>query len=96
MQVSALELARLPHLYGSNHVPCVVYLHQIGWSVICIASEGKHIPCVLAATPAVLKEFRYMKSLWLWMIPVNAAECKVFFSFFSLPVLDNPIGELYI
>ncbi|KAJ8442960.1 hypothetical protein Cgig2_019533 [Carnegiea gigantea] len=37
-EVSALELARLPHLRGNKHVPCIVYLHQIGY-LLCIFEE---------------------------------------------------------
>lgn len=32
LQVSSLELARLPHMSGEKFIPCIVYIHQIGWS----------------------------------------------------------------
>ncbi|CAL2254710.1 unnamed protein product [Prunus armeniaca] len=30
-EVSQMELGRLPQLYKENFVPCIVYIHQIGW-----------------------------------------------------------------
>lgn len=32
LQVSSLELARLPYMSGEKFIPCIVYIHQIGWS----------------------------------------------------------------
>ncbi|KAK9733277.1 hypothetical protein RND81_04G056600 [Saponaria officinalis] len=37
-EVSLLELARLPTLHGEKHVPCIVYIHQIGY-LLCIFEE---------------------------------------------------------
>lgn len=34
-EVSALELSRLPRFYEGNHVPCIVYMQQIGY-LMCI------------------------------------------------------------
>ncbi|CAM8902860.1 unnamed protein product [Rhodiola kirilowii] len=34
-EVSALELPRLPRFYVENHVPCIVYMQQIGY-LMCI------------------------------------------------------------
>lgn len=31
LQVSSLELVRLPHMSGEKFIPCIVYIHQIGW-----------------------------------------------------------------
>ncbi|KAH9621336.1 hypothetical protein KSS87_004293 [Heliosperma pusillum] len=38
MQVSSLELARLPHLHGEKLVPCIVYIQQIGY-LLCLYEE---------------------------------------------------------
>jgi len=35
VQISSLELARLPHLSGGKFIPCIVYIHQIGWLNSC-------------------------------------------------------------
>ncbi|KAM7498900.1 hypothetical protein LguiA_023314 [Lonicera macranthoides] len=37
-EVSALELARLPYMSGEKFVPCIVYIHQIGY-LMCIFDE---------------------------------------------------------
>ncbi|XP_059292023.1 DNA mismatch repair protein MSH5 isoform X3 [Lycium ferocissimum] len=37
-EVSALELARLPCMYGDKGVPSIVYIHQIGY-LMCIFNE---------------------------------------------------------
>nr|GMC80404.1 DNA mismatch repair protein MSH5 isoform X1 [Ipomoea batatas] len=37
-EVSSLELARLPHMVGENGLPCIVYIHQIGY-LLCIFNE---------------------------------------------------------
>ncbi|XP_057540344.1 DNA mismatch repair protein MSH5 isoform X3 [Amaranthus tricolor] len=36
--VSSLELARLPNLRQDKHVPCIVYIHQIGY-LLCVFEE---------------------------------------------------------
>ncbi|KAK4439782.1 DNA mismatch repair protein MSH5 [Sesamum alatum] len=37
-EVSSLELARLPHMSGEKFIPCIVYIHQIGY-LMCIFEE---------------------------------------------------------
>ncbi|PHT35937.1 DNA mismatch repair protein MSH5 [Capsicum baccatum] len=37
-EVSALELARLPCMYGNEGVPSIIYIHQIGY-LMCIFNE---------------------------------------------------------
>ncbi|CAB4308292.1 unnamed protein product [Prunus armeniaca] len=37
-EVSQMELGRLPQLYKENFVPCIVYIHQIGY-LMCIFEE---------------------------------------------------------
>ncbi|KAL2523708.1 DNA mismatch repair protein MSH5 [Abeliophyllum distichum] len=37
-EVSALELARLPHTSREKFIPCIVYIHQIGY-LMCIFEE---------------------------------------------------------
>ncbi|CAO2833577.1 unnamed protein product [Amaranthus hypochondriacus] len=36
--VSSMELARLPNLRQDKHVPCIIYIHQIGY-LLCVFEE---------------------------------------------------------
>ncbi|XP_043810852.1 DNA mismatch repair protein MSH5 isoform X1 [Manihot esculenta] len=37
-QISSVEVAQIPHLGNQKHVPCIVYIHQIGY-LLCIFEE---------------------------------------------------------
>ncbi|XP_073153952.1 DNA mismatch repair protein MSH5 isoform X6 [Henckelia pumila] len=82
-EVSSLELARLPHMSGEKFIPCIVYIHQIGY-LMCIFEE-KLDDSILEQ----LQDFEFSFS-------DEDGDCKKFFyRTAKTRELDNLLGDIY-
>ncbi|XP_073055825.1 DNA mismatch repair protein MSH5 isoform X2 [Primulina eburnea] len=82
-EVSSLELARLPHMSGEKFIPCIVYIHQIGY-LMCIFEEKLD-----ASMLEQLQDFEFSFS-------DEDGVCKKFFyRTAKTRELDNLLGDIY-
>ncbi|XP_059664842.1 DNA mismatch repair protein MSH5 isoform X2 [Cornus florida] len=82
-QVSSLELERLPIMTGENFVPCIVYIHQIGY-LMCIFEEKLD-----ETTLEKLPDFEYAFS------DEDADTKKFFYRTSKTRELDSLLGDIY-
>ncbi|KAK9269036.1 hypothetical protein L1049_000804 [Liquidambar formosana] len=82
-EVSSMELARLPHFYGDKLVPCIVYIHQIGY-LMCIFEE-KLDETMLEK----LQDFEFAFS------DGDEDKKKFFYHTSKTRELDNLLGDIY-
>ncbi|KAH6778517.1 MUTS-like protein 5 [Perilla frutescens var. frutescens] len=82
-EVSSLELARLPHMSGEKFIPCIVYIHQIGY-LMCIFEE-KLDDDVLEK----LQDFEFVFS------DEDKDSKKFFYRTAKTRELDNLLGDVY-
>ncbi|KAL3851198.1 hypothetical protein ACJIZ3_013080 [Penstemon smallii] len=82
-EVSSLELARLPHMSGEKFIPCIVYIHQIGY-LMCIFEE-KLDDDILSK----LQDFEFAFS------DEDGDSKKFFYRTEKTKELDNLLGDIY-
>ncbi|KZV16500.1 hypothetical protein F511_10112 [Dorcoceras hygrometricum] len=82
-EVSSLELARLPHMSGEKFIPCIVYIHQIGY-LMCIFEE-KLDDSILEQ----LQDFEFAFS------DEDGDAKKFFYRTAKTRELDNLLGDIY-
>ncbi|KAL2944728.1 DNA mismatch repair protein MSH5, partial [Bienertia sinuspersici] len=82
-EVSSLELARLPNLRHDERVPCIVYIHQIGY-LLC-KFEEKLEDCTLQT----LEDFEFAFS------DGENEPKKFFYRTAKTRELDNLLGDIY-
>ncbi|KAA8523663.1 hypothetical protein F0562_010086 [Nyssa sinensis] len=82
-EVSSLELERLPIMYGDKFVPCILYIHQIGY-LMCIFEE-KLDEVMLEK----LQDFEYVFS------DEDGDSKKFFYRTSKTRELDNLLGDIY-
>ncbi|KAK6124596.1 hypothetical protein DH2020_041664 [Rehmannia glutinosa] len=82
-EVSSLELARLPHMSGEKFIPCIVYIHQIGY-LMCIFEE-KLDDNILQK----LQDFEFAFS------DEDGDSKKFFYRTAKTRELDNLLGDIY-
>ncbi|KAL8469958.1 hypothetical protein ACS0TY_032719 [Phlomoides rotata] len=82
-EVSSLELARLPHMLGGKFIPCIVYIHQIGY-LMCIFGE-KLDDNILEK----LQDFEFAFS------DEDGDSKKFFYRTAKTRELDNLLGDIY-
>ncbi|XP_077243681.1 MUTS-homologue 5 isoform X2 [Tasmannia lanceolata] len=82
-QVSCFEMERLPHLRESKPVPCIVYVHQIGY-LLCIF-EDKLEEAVLEK----LEDFEFAFS------DGDGDKKRFFYHTSKTRELDNLLGDIY-
>ncbi|KAG8386113.1 hypothetical protein BUALT_Bualt03G0115200 [Buddleja alternifolia] len=82
-EVSSLELARLPHMSGEKFIPCIVYIHQIGY-LMCIFEE-KLDDNILEK----LQDFEFAFS------DEDGDSKKFFYRTEKTRELDNLLGDIY-
>ncbi|XP_020554165.1 DNA mismatch repair protein MSH5 isoform X1 [Sesamum indicum] len=82
-EVSSLELARLPHMSGEKFIPCIVYIHQIGY-LMCIF-EDKLNDNILEK----LQDFEFAFS------DEDGDSKKFFYRTAKTRELDDLLGDIY-
>ncbi|KAK1577849.1 hypothetical protein Q3G72_025394 [Acer saccharum] len=82
-EVSSLELAQLSHLCQEKHVPCIVYINQIGY-LMCIFEEK-----VDETTLEKLHDFEFAFS------DVDGETKRFFYRTPKTRELDNLLGDIY-
>eukprot|EP00261_Vitis_vinifera_P031776 XP_019073019.1 PREDICTED: DNA mismatch repair protein MSH5 isoform X5 [Vitis vinifera] len=82
-EVSSLELARLPHFCGGKLVPCIVYIHQIGY-LMCIFEDKLD-----ETTLEKLQDFEFAFS------DGDGDTKKFFYRTSKTRELDNLLGDIY-
>ncbi|KAL5738710.1 hypothetical protein ACOSP7_031471 [Xanthoceras sorbifolium] len=82
-EVSSLELAQLPHLYKEKLVPCIVYIHQIGY-LMCIFDENLD-----ETTLEKLHDFEFAFS------DVDGETKRFFYRTSKTRELDSLLGDIY-
>ncbi|XP_057809795.1 DNA mismatch repair protein MSH5 isoform X3 [Salvia miltiorrhiza] len=82
-EVSSLELARLPYMSGEKFIPCIVYIHQIGY-LLCLFEE-KLDDDVLEK----LQDFEFAFS------DEDRDSKKFFYRTAKTRELDNLLGDVY-
>ncbi|KAL7087941.1 hypothetical protein ACP275_13G098900 [Erythranthe tilingii] len=82
-EVSSLELARLPHMSREKFIPCIVYIHQIGY-LMCIYKE-KLDDNILEK----LQDFEFAFS------DEDGDSKKFFYRTAKTRELDNLLGDIY-
>ncbi|KAK6149277.1 hypothetical protein DH2020_016802 [Rehmannia glutinosa] len=82
-EVSSLELARLPHMSGEKFIPCIVYIHQIGY-LMCIFEEKLDDNILLK-----LQDFEFAFS------DEDGDSKKFFYRTAKTRELDNLLGDIY-
>ncbi|XP_058072391.1 DNA mismatch repair protein MSH5 isoform X3 [Magnolia sinica] len=82
-QVSSFEIERLPHLHDNKLLPCVVYVHQIGY-LICIFEDKLD-----EDTLKELQDFEFAFS------DGDGEKMKFFYHTSKTRELDNLLGDVY-
>ncbi|THG06265.1 hypothetical protein TEA_006040 [Camellia sinensis var. sinensis] len=82
-EVSSLELARLPIMSGDKFLPCIVYLHQIGY-LMCVFEEKLD-----ETTLENLQDFEFAFS------DEDGDMKKFFYCTLKTRELDNLLGDIY-
>ncbi|CAL5335665.1 unnamed protein product [Camellia sinensis] len=82
-EVSSLELARLPIMSGDKFLPCIAYLHQIGY-LMCVFEEKLD-----ETTLEKLQDFEFAFS------DEDGDMTKFFYRTSKTRELDNLLGDIY-
>ncbi|XWS11235.1 hypothetical protein CRYUN_Cryun38cG0066800 [Craigia yunnanensis] len=82
-EVSSLELAQLPHLCKEKFVPCIVYIHQIGYLMCFFEEKPDEI------TQAKLQDFEFVFS------DCDEETKRFFYRTPKTQELDDLLGDIY-